>query len=101
MIRTRIVNPSVCLLKHIVRCYLCLSNILIREGGSTLLTSAAQVVKNMKDITSNLSLHDDNDDTNETIILLCNGAKTDNRCGITTNITKAAQNLMATTTTPA
>lgn len=66
--------------------------ILLREGGSTLLTSGTQAVKKMKDTTACL---ENEEDDGCTIVFLCNDSTTDNGCGITNNVKKAARNLCA------
>ena len=76
--------------------------ILLREAGSTLLTSGAQAVKRMKEIGSLEGGDGDSDGGDEDgtamVVFLCNDSKTDNGCGITNNMTKAARNLMGVTT---
>ena len=78
--------------------------ILLREAGSTLLTSGAQAVKRMKEIGSLEGGDGDGDsggrdeDGTAMVVFLCNNSKTDNGCGITNNVTKAARNLMGITT---
>lgn len=69
--------------------------ILLREAGASLLSSGAQTVKKMNDISAN---YDDDDDAGTRIVLLCHDNITDHGSSITNAITKAARNLAVGTT---